>query len=269
MANQIGIIAGSGEFPFHVLQEAQRSGYKCILAAIKGEAESRLQEKAEAYEWFDVDEVSKMVSYLKKTGVREAVFAGKVDHRLIYRKEISELESLPFDVQSIGRTPSALLGAVIDYMAKEGIEIKDPMLFLSSLVCEEGVLTQTKLSAELEGDVAFGWDMARKLADLDIGQTVILKDKGVVALEGMEGTDEAIRRGGRLAGEGTVVIKVTRTHQDFRIDLPAVGLQTVRSLAETKGKALCFEAQRMPFFQREEAIFFADAHKISIITKKS
>lgn len=269
MANQIGVIAGSGEFPFLVLKEAQKSGYRCTLAAIKGEAESELQEKIDAFEWFDVDEISKMISYLKNSGVREAVFAGKVDHRLIYRKGKSILESLPFDVEGMRRTPSALLEAVIDYMAKQGIEIKDPMIFLSSLVCEEGLLTQTKLSTEQEEDVAFGWEMARKIADLDIGQTVIVKDKAVVALEGMEGTDEAIKRAGRLACEGTVVVKVTRSHQDFRIDLPAVGLQTVRNCAEAKAKALCFEAQKMPFFQREEAVSFANAHKISVIAKKS
>ncbi len=269
MGNQLGLIAGSGEFPFLILKEAQRSGYRCIVAAIREEADSRLKDRTHDFKWFDVDEISKIISYLKNSGVQEAMFAGKVDQRVIYKKAILGADSLPFEIQGMSKTPMALLEAIINHMAKEGIEIKNPMIFLSSQVCEEGVLTNTKPTAEIEEDVAFGWDIAKKIADLDIGQTVIIKDKAVVALEGMEGTDEAIKRGGQLAGEGTVVVKLTRSHQDFRIDLPAVGLQTVKSLVEARGKALCFEAQKMPFFQREEAVSLANTHKISILAKKS
>lgn len=269
MGNQLGVIAGSGEFPFLVLREAQKSGYKCIVAGIKGEAETRLQEKAEVFEWFDVGEISNLLSFFKNSGVREVVFAGKVDHRIIYKKENRGQTSLRFQTQGKNRTPTALLEAVIDLMAKEGIEIKNPMLFLSTSLCEEGILTKTKLSHPLEEDISFGWKMAKSIADLDIGQTVIVKDKAVVAVEGMEGTDEAIKRGGQLGGEGTVVVKVTRSVQDFRIDLPAVGLDTVKSLVKAGSKALCFEAQKMPFFQKEKAISLANANKISIIAKKS
>lgn len=269
MGNQLGLIAGSGEFPFLVLKEAQKAGYECIIAAIKGEAEASLQEKVEVFEWFDVDEISNLISFFKSSGVSQAVFAGKVDHRIIYKKPKSGKNFLSLQAQGKNRTPTPLLEVVIGHLAKEGIEIKNPMLFLSSSLCEEGVLTETKPSRSQQEDIAFGWKIAKSLADLDIGQTVIVKDKAVVAVEGIEGTDEAIIRAGKLAGEGTVVVKVTRTTQDFRIDLPAVGLNTLKSLVEAGSKVLCFEAQKMPFFQKEEALSLANVNRISIIAKKS
>ena len=116
-------------------------------------------------------------------------------------------------------------------------------------------------------DIKFGWTVARQIADLDIGQTVIVKEKAIVAVEGMEGTDETIERGGLLAGKGTTVVKVSRTHQDPRVDLPAVGLNTVQSLIDAKSAALCVEANRVAFFQREEAIALAKSNNIVILAK--
>ncbi len=144
----------------------------------------------------------------------------------------------------------------------------DPTSFVASSFCQEGVLTKTKPSPAAEEDIEFDFKIAKNIADLDIGQTVIVKDKAVVAVEGMEGTDEAIKRGGRLAGEETVVVKVSRSFQDARVDLPAVGLNTVKSLVEARSGSLCIEAQSIPFFQKEKAISLADAHRISIIVKK-
>ena len=140
------------------------------------------------------------------------------------------------------------------------IESTTPLLRLSKA-------TTDRPSRELELDIAFGWEMARNIADSDIGQTVVVKDRAIVAVEGMEGTDETIKRGGRLAGKGTTVVKVSRMSQDPRIDLPAVGLATVQSLVAAKSSVLCFEAGQMPFFQRQEAVCLADAQGIAIIAK--
>jgi len=264
MGNRIGIIAGSGEIPSLVMEEACNLGYSCVVAAVKGAAEKSLEKKAQILEWFDADEIARVAAFFKESEVREAVFAGKVEHRMIFgNKNLAEKVLRLED-----KTPSTLLIAAIDYMAREGIEIKNPMMFLSSSLCDEGILTETKPSEETEEDINFGWRIAKLMADLDVGQTIVVKDKAVVAVEGMEGTDEVIRRGGKLAGEGTVVIKVARTRQDFRIDMPAVGLQTIKSLVEAGCCALCFEAGKTAFFQQKEAISMADAHKISIIARK-
>jgi len=269
MGRRIGIIAGSGEFPSLVLEEARKQGYSPVVAGIRGEAGASLKAKAGAFEWIDVGGLEHLLSYFRDNDVKEAVFAGKVDPRNIYGKEKFDKTSLSVLARVQERSPAAVIKAIIDFMAEEGVQILDPSLFIASFYCEAGLLTETKLSPALEEDVAFGWRIARNIADLDVGQTVIVKDRTVVAVEGIEGTDEAIKRGGRLAGEGTVVLKVSRTSQDPRVDLPAVGLTTIESLIQSRSRALCLEAQKIPFFQKKEAISLADANMISIVAKKS
>ena len=269
MGCRIGIIAGSGEFPSLILKEAQKLGYSCVVAGIKGEAEASLKDKVGVFEWIDVGEIMNLVSFFKKNGVKEAVFAGKIDPRIIFKREKFNETSHRILAQGEERSPTTIIKSIIDFMSREGIQITDPTPFITSSFCREGILTETKPSPESEEDIAFGWGIAKHIADSDIGQTVVVKDKSIVAVEGMEGTDEAIKRGGRLAGKGTVVVKVSRSFQDARIDLPAVGLNTVKSLIEAGSKALCFEAHRIPFFQKEESLSLADDNKISIIVKKS
>lgn len=269
MENKLGIIAGSGQFPEVVIIEAKKLGYNCVVAAIKDEAEASLMEEEADLQWFRAEDIQDIISFFKASGVRRAVLAGKIDHRIIYNLDNLSLTSFPFLDKKKLRSPAVLLKAIIDYLEQEGLEIKSPMFLLSSLVCKEGILTVTKPSPAVEEDIAFGWKVARQVADLDIGQTVVVKDRAVVAVEGMEGTDKTIKRAGRLAGQGTVVVKVARTQQDARVDLPAVGLKTLEAMAEAGSQALCFEAEIMPFFQKEKAIKLADIHHISIIAKKS
>jgi len=269
MERRLGIIAGSGEFPFLVLEEAQRLGYSCAVAGIIGEARTSLKNRVDAFQWVDVASILELVKFFRANRIREAVFAGKVDHRVILRKRGFSQASLALLARSKERSPAAVISAIIGFMAGKGIQIKDPTPFISSAFCAEGCLTKTKPSPEVEEDIAFGWRIAKKIAELDIGQSVIVKEKAIIAVEGMEGTDEAIKRGGRLAGAKTVMVKVSRPSQDARVDLPAVGLKTVKSLFEARGRAICFEAQKVLFFQREKAISLADANGISIVVKKS
>jgi DUF1009 family protein len=269
MGRRIGIIAGSGELPFVVLEEAHKLGYSSVVAGIRGEAEVGLKEKADIFEWIETGNILSLISFFGKNNVSEAVFAGKVNPRTVYETSKWDESSLKILAQAQERNPTAVIKAVIDFIKSEGIRIVDPRQFIASSFCEEGVLTGTRPSPDVEEDIVFGWKIAKNIADLDIGQTVIVKDKTVVAVEGIEGTDEAIRRGGQLAGTDTVVIKVGRTVQDPRVDLPAVGLNTVKSLISAQAKALCFESQKVPFFQKEEAVSLADANSIAIIVKKS
>jgi DUF1009 family protein len=268
MGRRIGIIAGSGEFPFLLLAEAQKMGYSCAVAGIKEEAETGLRDRVDIFEWVDVGDVLNLVSFFKKNGVKEAVFAGKVDHRKIFKDDKFNQASRRLLALGEDKSPASVLKIIIDYLANEGIQIMNPTSFIASSLCQESILTKTKPSPDVEEDIEFGFKIAKNIADLDIGQTVVVKDKAVVAVEGMEGTDEAIKRGGRLAGEETVVVKVSRSFQDARVDLPAVGLRTVKSLVAARSRALCIEAQSIPFFQKEEAVSLADAHKISIVVKK-
>lgn len=269
MEERLGVIAGSGRFPFLVCEEAHKQGFICVVAGIRNEANPELEKRGDRFAWFSLPEVSRLVSFFKQHGVRKAIFAGKIDPGVVYKQE--NLGSfLPRMVTKIkDRGPSALIQLAIDYFKKQDIEIIEPTPFIASSLCEEGILTHTKPSSQIMQEIDFGWKTARKMADLDIGQSVVVKGKTIVAVEGVDGTDKTIIRGGRLAGAGVVLVKVARTHQDSRIDLPAVGLETIKSLVKIKGKALCFEANRMPFFQREKAVKLADANGIAIIAKSS
>lgn len=261
------MIAGSGEFPIHVCQEARGMGFTCVVAGIKGEAGDILAEKTENFAWFDIHEIGNLIAFFKQNQISEALFAGKIDHRIIYKSE--ELsKALPLLLER-GKdwTPTALIQAAIRMFSAQGIAIKDPTPFIASAFCERGILTEARPSSKTEEAILFGWKVAKKLADLDIGQTVVVKGMAIVAVEGMEGTDKAITRAGELAGEGVVVIKVSRSSQDPRIDLPAVGLETVKSLIQAAGQALAFEADKIPFFQKEEAAALANAHGVSIVAK--
>ncbi len=268
MGNRIGIVAGSGEFPFLIVEEVRKQGLSPVVAGIIGEAGISLKEETDVFEWIDAGNMLGLVSFFKKNGVKEAVFAGKVNPRAVYRKENLDEASQKILAWTQKRVPSALIQTIIEYMKDQGIQIVDPRQFIAHFFCEVGILTATKPSPDVEEDIEFGWKVARSIADLDIGQTAVVKERTIAAVEGIEGTDQAIRRGGQLAGEGTVVVKVSRTFQDPRVDLPAVGLKTIRSLIDAQSRALCFEAQSMPFFQKKESVSLADAHEIAIVARK-
>ncbi len=265
---KLGVIAGSGLFPFFVFKEAQRQGYTCIIAAIKGETDPRLQKEKGKLEWFDTDEILKIPSFLKRNGVKEVVFAGKINHSWLLAKEklSASMRSLLKRVED--RSPTNVIKLAIAHLNKQGIEARNSIPFIRSHFYKPGVLTSRQPSREEGEDIELGWKIAKRLADMDVGQTVVIKDKTVVALEGMEGTDEAIKRGGGLAGRGAVIVKVARSKQDVLIDLPAIGLETVKSMVDAGCSTLCYEGEKMPFFQKEESIALADENDISIISKE-
>ena len=267
MGTRLGIICGAGDFPFLVYEEAKKKGYTCVIAAVKGFASSSLENITDIFRWFGLDDILELVSFFRENGVHEAIFAGKIDPRVIYARENLAPGAVDMMEKARDKNPTSLLNTAIGFLESQGITVIDPSPFLVSAFCDTGFLTGVNHAGGLETDIEFGWIVARQIADLDIGQTVVVKDKAIVAVEGMEGTDEAIKRGGLLAGNGTTVVKVSRSQQDPRVDLPAVGLNTVLSLIEAKSAALCLEAKRVAFFQREDAIALANAHKIVIFAK--
>lgn len=267
MGNRLGIIASSGEIPSIIREKAAEKGYTSVVAAIEGQAVRSALRDVELIQWFNVGDIQEVVFYFKTNGVSEVIFAGKVDPRVLYDKKQFDLTALRILNSGKDKTPTSVIEKVISFFEKQGLSVIDPTPFLLSYFCDKGTLTFTQPSKEMELDIAFGWEVARNIADSDIGQTVVVKDRAIVAVEGMEGTDEAIKRGGDLAGRGITVVKVSRMSQDPRIDLPAVGLATVQCLVEVKSSVLCFEAGKMPFFQSQEAVSLADSHGIPIIAK--
>jgi len=267
MGNRLGIVASSGEIPSLIQEKATEKGYTCVVAAIEGHAKRSALEEVEQIQWFSVGDIQELVLYFKTNGVSKVIFAGKIDPRVLYDKTRFDISALHILNSGKDKTPTSVIGKVISFFEKQDLSVIDPTPFILSYFCEKGTLTLTKPSEEMELDISFGWEIARKIANSDIGQTVVVRDGTIVSVEGIEGTDEAIKRGGRLAGGGTTVVKVSRMRQDPRIDLPAVGLVTIQSLIEAKSSVLCFEAGKMPFFQRKEAVSLADSHGITIIAK--
>jgi DUF1009 family protein len=267
MGSRLGIVASSGEVPSLIKEKAQNKGYTCVVAAIEEQAEGIVEEETKIIEWFQLWDIEGIISYFKLNSVSEVLFAGKIDPKVIYDKKEFDPTALRILDSGDDKRPASVIEKVIFFFEEHGITVIDPTPFLFPFYCEEGILTNTHPSENIKSEIVFGWEIARNIADLDIGQTVVVKDRAIVAIEGMEGTDEAIKRGGHLAGRGTTVVKVSRMSQDPRIDLPALGRTTVQSLVEAKCSALCFEAGKMPFFQKREAVALADSHSIVLIAK--
>jgi DUF1009 family protein len=270
MGERIGVIAGAGESPLLALEEAARLGLECVVAGVRGEAQPDIKSRASVFEWIGLTELDKLVSFFKGQSVRKAVMVGAINPKVVLQpKETMDDALFQLIAQIRDKTPTRLIQTLIDYLGAQGIEVVDPSFLLQPYFSPPGLLGAVPPTPAILEDIEFGWERARRLADEDIGQTLAVKDRAVVAVEGMEGTSEAIERAGRLAGEGLVVIKVARTRQDPRIDIPAVGLDTFRRLVKARAAALCFEAGRMPFFQKDESLALADAAGLAVLAKRS
>ena len=267
MDKRLGVIAGSGESPSFIQTRAQAMGYSCVTAALREEADPVLEEQGGPLAWFAVTDVAGIVRFFKSHGITEAVFAGKVDPRHIFEKKRLGAALLSLLQRGRDRSAESVIRAAMEYFARHGIDFISPEPFFAEAMCPPGLLSRSELDPTVEADIDWGWERARQLADADVGQCIVVKDKAVVAIEGMEGTDAAIRRGGELAGEGFVVIKLARSNQDPRVDLPAVGLETIEGLVSAGGRALCFEACKMPFFQKDAALGLADQHGIVVLAR--
>jgi UDP-2,3-diacylglucosamine hydrolase len=269
MDNKLGIIAGSGEFPHYVCRGIRSLGKQCVVAAIAGEADASLQKEADVFQIFSLDDFNRITGFLHDQQIHEVLLAGKIEHRRIFKKGVARSWGLKMIRKGKDRNPATLISLALEYLRKQDLEVLDPRPFLSETFCAPGFLSGVRLKRTVSADIDFGWPLIRKIADMDIGQTIVVKNLAVVAVEGMEGTNAVIKRAGELAGSGTVVVKSGRTDQDPRIDLPAVGLNTIKACLEAGCAALCFEAGAMPFFQKEEALQLAHHRGLAVITKSA
>jgi len=260
-----GLIAGNGRFPFLVLEGARSQGIEMAVIAIKEEADPDLEGRVNRLHWVSLGELSKTIDLLHKEGVKQAVMAGQVKHTKIFSsiRPDWKLAKLLFALPR--KNTDALIGAVAKVLEDEGIQLVDSTLFLKPLVPEAGVLTQRTPNENESADMAYGLVIARQIAGMDIGQTVVVSDKACVAVEAMEGTDETILRASRLAsGKQLVVVKVSKPKQDMRFDVPVVGLPTIQQMWACGATALAVEAGRTLFFDREKLIELANQAGIAI-----
>ena len=225
---RIGLIAGNGKFPFLVLQGARDLGHEVTVVAIKEEAFADLEEAARkagaTLHWVSLGQLGKCIKLLKSAGVSQAVMAGQVRHVKIFSGIVPDFTLLSVLTRLKARNTDALISAVADVMRDEGIELMNSTVFLAPLLARPGVLSERAPDEQERADFEFGYRMADAIAALDIGQTIAVKHKAVVAVEAMEGTDEVIGRAGHLAGPGVRIVKVAKPGQDMRFDVPVIGL---------------------------------------------
>jgi UDP-2,3-diacylglucosamine hydrolase len=260
-----GLIAGNGQFPFLVLEGARSQGIEMAVIALREEASPELEGVATRLHWVSLGELGKALELLHQEGVNKAVMAGQVKHNKLFSsirpdwKLAKLLMSLPL------KNTDSLIGAVARVLEAEGIELVDSTAFLKPLVPEPGVLTRRAPDAGEAADIAYGLRIARQIASLDLGQTVIVRERACVAIEAMEGTDEAIERAARITGQARlVVVKVSKPRQDMRFDVPVVGLSTVEVMKRTNATALAVDARRTLLFDRARLLEAADAAGIAI-----
>jgi DUF1009 family protein len=260
-----GLIAGNGRFPFLVLEGARSQGIDMAVIALKEEASPELERIARRMHWVSLGELSKAIELMHREGVTQAVMAGQVKHNKIFSsiRPDWKLAKLLFSLPR--KNTDALIGAVARVLEDEGIRLVDSTLFLKPLVPEPGVLTRRSPNEHEAVDIAYGLGVARHIATMDIGQTVVISDKACVAVEAMEGTDETIARAAHIAaGKPLVVVKVSKPQQDMRFDVPVVGLPTIEGMKSAGATALAVDAGRTLLFDREKLIALADEAGISI-----
>ena len=260
-----GLIAGNGRFPFLVLEGARSQGIEMAVIALKEEAAPELERSAKRLHWVSLGELSKAIDLMHQEGVTQAVMAGQVKHNKIFSsiRPDWKLAKLLFSLPR--KNTDALIGAVARVLQDEGIRLVDSTLFLKPLVPDPGVLTHRSPDEREAADIAYGLGIARQISAMDIGQTVVVADRACVAVEAMEGTDEAIARAGRIAnGKPLVVVKVSKPGQDMRFDVPVIGLPTIEQMKSARATALALDAGRTLIFDRAKLIEQADAAGVAI-----
>ena len=264
MSENIGLIAGKGQFPLLFARAARQQGATVIAVAHRGETDPALASLVAEFHWIYVGQLGKIIRIFKAAGVRQAVMAGGISRGRLFRELRPDWRALSVIRRAGAGQDDRLLRAVADELAREGITIAPSTLFMDDLLAAPGQLSRRPPSpGELE-DINLGTQAAKELGRLDIGQCAVVRRQVVVALETIEGTDETIRRGATLAGPGVVVVKVSKPNQDLRFDVPAVGLDTIATMREVKAAVLAIEAGKTLIFDRPEMRQIADQAGIAV-----
>lgn len=260
-----GIIAGWGDFPVLLTKVAQQQGYKVIAVGFPEETEPRLEKLVDEMHWISLGQLGKMIKVFKLAGVSQAAMAGMIRHKQLFSKLKLDWQAVKLVTQLVDKRADSILGAVANALESEGIKLISPLPMLKPYLPKKGLLTKRKLTKKDELDIEFGYRIAKHIASADIGQTVVVKDQAVVAVEAMEGTDACILRSGKYNKKGGVVVKVTKPSQDLRFDTPVVGPRTIRSMKRAMLSVIAFDAEKTLILQKEETIEAAQKARISMV----
>ncbi len=259
----IGLIAGNGRFPLIFAENAKKLGLRVSAVAYHGETAPELEQIVDRIHWIRIGQFGKVIQALKSNDVRQAVMLGGMKKTLFFSNVRLDLRAIAFFAKLKSWKDDHILRALADALEEEGITIRESTFGLSNILVPEGVLTRRRPSRKERDDVSYGWNVAKEVGQMDIGQCVVVKDRVIVAVEAVEGTDDTIRRGGQLARRGAVVIKRCKPQQDLRFDLPAVGPHTIKVMQEVKASVLAVEADKAIMLDREEML--EQAHQAGIV----
>ncbi len=265
-AERYALIAGNGQFPLLVLQEARRRGVDMVVLALREETDPAIEAPGVRVHWVSLGELQKALNILRQEAVRRVMLAGQVKHTQILSNVPPDPVLAALLAQMPQRNTDTLIGTIARALEGLGLKVVDSTLFLQALLPEPGPLSRRVPDAEESADIAYGRSIAREIARLDLGQTVVVSQRACVAVEAMEGTDATIERAGRLArGRRLVVVKVSKPNQDMRFDVPVVGVKTLEVMKQAGATALAVDAGRTLIFDREEFTRQADDSGIAVV----
>ena len=261
-----GIIAGAGSFPLHVAREATRQGLKVVALGIQGWVDPALASHVDVYEEIAVGQIGQLIGTLKAHQIRRAIMAGKVSKEILFDPRVQfDADALLLLSQVKELSVPAVLGSLVARLAQDGIELLDSSTFLKADLCPVGVLTRRQPTPVEQEDIRVGAQAARQMAELDIGQTVVVKGAVIVAVEALEGTDAAIARAGQLAGTGCVVVKMASANQDMRFDLPILGPKTIETAIAAGVGCVAVEAGKTLLLDRDALLAHANTAKLCVV----
>ncbi len=265
-SERIGLIAGNGQFPILFAKSARAQGKKVVAIAVREETDPDLENYAHKTYWIGVGQLNEFFQILRNEKLKKVVMAGQIKPTHIFEKDISMDDDLKRFLKRVkDKRADSLLGEIAKILKRMGIRLLDSSTFLKSYFVSRGTLTSFEPSASQWQDINFGKNIAKRIAGLDIGQTIVVKDKAILAIEAIEGTDEAIKRGGALAGSGAVVVKVGKPRQDMRFDIPLVGPKTMDSLVSASCSVLAMEAGKTLFLEKERCLKVAQEHNTCLV----
>jgi UDP-2,3-diacylglucosamine hydrolase len=263
----LGIIAGNGVYPRLLADSARRSGVKKIVgAAFTGETDLALTQHVDVIEWMRVGQLSKLLNFFRDQEIHHAIMAGQIAPKNLFDLR-PDWKAMLLLGKLRQRNAETIFAAIADELAKAGVVLLPATTFLEDSLAPSGRIAGPRLSRREEEDVNLGWKIAKQISELDIGQTVVVKNGTIVAVEAFEGTNDAIKRGGTLARRGAVMVKVAKPNQDMRFDVPVIGVETIRIAAEAKLRVIAVEAGKTLLLEKDPIVELAGHSNISIVAR--
>lgn len=263
---KIGLIAGNRKFPLLFAKEARKKNYSIVAVAIKGDTSRQLKKLVDKIYWLGLGEYSRLFKIFKDEGITKVVMAGQISPRRLFSKEVNKDPELSNLLSSIkDKRADTIFGKIADKLKEHGLELLDSTIFITDYLPKKGVLTKRSPDQKILEDIDFGLHLAKAVGELDIGQTVAVKSKAIVAVEALEGTDNLIRRSGKISRGGVTIVKVSKPKQDMRFDVPVVGFNTIKNLIRAGAQCLAIEADKTLFIDKEKSLSLADKKGIVIV----